>query len=48
MAQGRLLAGRLLTIFQEKRQQIDNMIAGVALEAKVTDNATDLRQAKAR
>ena len=48
MAQGRLLAGKLLAIFQEKRQQIDNMIAGVALEAKVTDNATDLRQAKAR
>jgi murein DD-endopeptidase MepM/ murein hydrolase activator NlpD len=48
MAQGRLLAGRLLAAFQEKRRQVDAMIASVALETKVADNATDLRQAKAK
>ena len=48
MAQGRQLAGRLLNIFQNKRQEIDTMIASLALETKVADNATDLRQAKAK
>jgi len=48
MAQGRQLAGKLLKIFQDKRQEIDSMIAGLALETKVADNATDLRQAKAK
>jgi murein DD-endopeptidase MepM/ murein hydrolase activator NlpD len=48
MAQGRQLAGRLLEIFQEKRREVDTMIAGLALETKVADNATDLRQAKAK
>jgi len=48
VAQGRQLAGRLLTVFRDKRQQIDTMIAGMALETKVADNATDLRQAKAK
>ena len=48
MAQGRQLAGKLLRIFQDKRQEIDAMIAGLALETKVADNATDLRQAKAK
>ncbi|HWY65253.1 MAG TPA: M23 family metallopeptidase, partial [Rhizomicrobium sp.] len=48
MAQGRQLAGRLLEIFQEKRREVDAMIAGLALETKVADNATDLRQAKAK
>jgi murein DD-endopeptidase MepM/ murein hydrolase activator NlpD len=48
MAQGRMLLGKLLRIFQEKRQEIDAMVANTALEAKVADNATDLRQAKAK
>jgi murein DD-endopeptidase MepM/ murein hydrolase activator NlpD len=48
VAQGRMLAGRLLQLFKEKRLEIDNMIANTALEAKVSDNATDLRQAKAK
>jgi murein DD-endopeptidase MepM/ murein hydrolase activator NlpD len=48
MAQGRQLLGRLLNVFQAKRQEIDTMIASTALETKVADNATDLRQAKAK
>ncbi|HET7084404.1 MAG TPA: peptidoglycan DD-metalloendopeptidase family protein [Rhizomicrobium sp.] len=48
MAQGRMLAGKLLKTFQDKRQEIESMIASVALETKVADNATDLRQAKAK
>ena len=48
VAQGRMLAGRLLQLFKEKRLEIDNTIANTALEAKVSDNATDLRQAKAK
>jgi murein DD-endopeptidase MepM/ murein hydrolase activator NlpD len=48
MAQGRQLAGRLLDTFRAKRLEIDKMIAGMALETKVADNATDLRQAKAK
>jgi murein DD-endopeptidase MepM/ murein hydrolase activator NlpD len=48
MAQGRRLIGKLLTAFQNKRQAIDTMVATAALETKVADNATDLRQAKAK
>ncbi|HVV28391.1 MAG TPA: M23 family metallopeptidase [Rhizomicrobium sp.] len=48
MAQGRMLAGKLLRAFQQKRLEIDNLVANAPLEAKVADNATDLRQAKAR
>jgi murein DD-endopeptidase MepM/ murein hydrolase activator NlpD len=48
MAQGRQLAGRLLDVFRAQRHQVDTMIAGMALETKVADNATDLRQAKAK
>ena len=48
MAQGRLLLGKLLRDFQEKRLEIDNMVANTSLEAKVADNATDLRQARAK
>ena len=48
MAQGRQLLGRLLNVFQAKREEIDNMIASTTLETKVADNATDLRQAKAK
>jgi murein DD-endopeptidase MepM/ murein hydrolase activator NlpD len=48
MAQGRMLFGRLLRLFQEKRLEIDNMVANTSLEAKVADNATDLRQARAK
>ncbi|HEU0096524.1 MAG TPA: M23 family metallopeptidase [Rhizomicrobium sp.] len=48
IAQGRQLIGALLRKFQEKRLETDNMIANTSLEAKVSDNATDLRQAKAK
>jgi murein DD-endopeptidase MepM/ murein hydrolase activator NlpD len=48
MAQGRLLIGALLRKFQEKRLEIDNLVANATLEAKVADVATDLRQAKAK
>jgi murein DD-endopeptidase MepM/ murein hydrolase activator NlpD len=48
MAQGRMLLGKLLREFQEKRLEIDNMVANTSLEAKVADNATDLRQARAK
>jgi murein DD-endopeptidase MepM/ murein hydrolase activator NlpD len=48
MAQGRLLIGALLRKFQEKRLEIDNLVANAALETKVADVATDLRQAKAK
>ncbi|HKX64426.1 MAG TPA: M23 family metallopeptidase, partial [Rhizomicrobium sp.] len=44
VAQGRQLAGRLLASFQKKREEIDTMVANAALETKVADNATDLRQ----
>lgn len=48
MAQGRQLGGRLLASFSRTRQDIDTMVANAALETKVADNATDLRQAKAK
>ncbi len=48
MAQGRMLVGHLLQLFKEKRLEIDNLVANATLEAKVADNATDLRQAKAK
>jgi murein DD-endopeptidase MepM/ murein hydrolase activator NlpD len=48
MAQGRLLMGKLLREFQEKRLETDNTIATTALETKVADVSTDLRQAKAK
>jgi murein DD-endopeptidase MepM/ murein hydrolase activator NlpD len=48
MAQGRMLIGRLLRLFQEKRLETDNLVATTSLEAKVADNATDLRQARAK
>ena len=48
IAQGRQLAGRLLTKFMASRVEIDNVVASMPLEAKVADNATDLRQAKAK
>jgi murein DD-endopeptidase MepM/ murein hydrolase activator NlpD len=48
MAQGRLLLGRLLKAFQDKRAEIDALVAGTALEARVADGAADLRQAKAK
>jgi murein DD-endopeptidase MepM/ murein hydrolase activator NlpD len=48
IAQGRLLAGNLLRAFEEKRLEIDNVIAGMPLETKVADIAADLRQAKAK
>ena len=48
MAQGRKLIGNLLREFMSKRLEVDSMVASTALEAKVADNATDLRQAKAK
>jgi murein DD-endopeptidase MepM/ murein hydrolase activator NlpD len=48
MAQGRQLIGALLRKFQEMRLETDNLVANAQLETKVADNATDLRQAKAK
>lgn len=48
MAQGRQLIGALLRKFQEQRLEVDNLVANAQLETKVADNATDLRQAKAK
>jgi len=48
VAQGRTLVGALLRKFTEKRLETDNLVANAKLEAKVADNATDLRQAKAK
>jgi murein DD-endopeptidase MepM/ murein hydrolase activator NlpD len=48
MAQGRMLLGKLLRLFQDKRLEIDSMVANTSLEAKVADNAADLRQARAK
>jgi murein DD-endopeptidase MepM/ murein hydrolase activator NlpD len=48
MAQGRSLSGKDLRLFQEQRLEIDNLVANATLEAKVADNSTDLRQAKAK
>jgi hypothetical protein len=43
-----MLMGKLLRLFQEKRLEIDTMVANTSLEAKVADNAADLRQARAK
>ena len=48
MASGRTLTGKQLREFEEKRLEIDNLVANAPLEAKVADNSTDLRQAKAK
>jgi murein DD-endopeptidase MepM/ murein hydrolase activator NlpD len=48
VAQGRQLTGRLLNRFIATRVEIDNVVASMPLEAKVADNATDLRQARAK
>jgi murein DD-endopeptidase MepM/ murein hydrolase activator NlpD len=48
VAQGRQLTGRLLNSFIATRVEIDNVVASMPLEAKVADNATDLRQARAK
>ncbi len=48
MAQGRTLAGRELASFVEKRLKIDEILASMPLETKVSDISTDLRQARAK
>lgn len=48
IAQGRTLVGALLRKFNEKRLEIDNLVANTRLEAKVADIAVDLRQARAK
>jgi murein DD-endopeptidase MepM/ murein hydrolase activator NlpD len=48
VAQGRQLIGRLLRQFLEKRLEVDHLVATAPLEARVADNGTDLRQAKAK
>ena len=48
MAQGRTLGGRELTHFLETRLKIDETLAGMPLETRVSDISTDLRQAKAK
>jgi murein DD-endopeptidase MepM/ murein hydrolase activator NlpD len=48
VAEGRLLSGRELRAFLDQRLKLDATIAGMPLETKVADIATDLRQAKAQ
>jgi len=48
MAQGRTLAGRELSSYLQTRLKIDETMASMPLEAKVSDNSTNLRQAKAK
>ncbi|MBV9551017.1 MAG: M23 family metallopeptidase, partial [Alphaproteobacteria bacterium] len=48
MAQGRTLTGRELSTFLQTRLQIDETMASVPLETRVSDISTDLRQAKAK
>jgi len=48
MAQGRTLSGRELVSFAEKRLKMDEILAGMPLETRVSDVSTDLRQAKAK
>ena len=48
MAQGRTLAGKERLAFLEARMKIDEQMAAMPLEARVTDVSTDLRQAKSR
>jgi len=48
MAQGRTLAGRELSNYLQTRLKIDEKMAGMPLETRVSDVSTDLRQAKAK
>jgi hypothetical protein len=48
MAQGRTLAGRELSSYLQTRLKIDETMASMPLEAKVSDNSTGMRPAKAR
>ena len=48
MAQGRVLGGKDLRDFLFGKLHTDAVLASTPLESKVADNATDLRQAKAR
>ena len=48
IAQGRVLSGHDLRDFLVGRLHTDAVLASTPLESKVADNATDLRQAKAR
>jgi murein DD-endopeptidase MepM/ murein hydrolase activator NlpD len=47
-AQGRTLAGRERDKFLQTRLKIDETMAGMPLETRVSDISTDLRQAKAK
>ena len=47
-AQGRTLKGRELSNYLQTRLKIDETMAGMPLETRVSDVSTDLRQAKAR
>ncbi len=48
MAQGRTLGGRELSNFLQARLKIDETLAQMPLETRVSDASTDLRQAKAK
>jgi murein DD-endopeptidase MepM/ murein hydrolase activator NlpD len=48
MAQGRTLQGKDRTAFLEARMKIDEQMASMPLETRITDVSTDLRQARAR
>ena len=48
---GMLLIAAMATLIANQsatRVEIDNVVASMPLEAKVADNATDLRQARAK
>lgn len=48
MAQGRTLAGKERALFLERRMKIDEEMAALPLETRISGISTDLRQARAR
>jgi len=48
MAQGRTLAGKERALFLERRMKIDEEMAALPLETRISDVSADLRQARAR
>ena len=48
IAEGRTLSGSELRDFLQQRMKIDQTLASAALETQVSDNPTDLRQAKVK
>ena len=48
IADGRLLTGRELSDYLQQRLKMDQLMASTALETRVSDNPTDLRQARSK